>query len=51
MSVLYFDLNQKLEVIALLSEGFSLIKGLLLLSTNLNGCVDIENRLSVILLF
>ena len=51
MPILNFDLNQKFVIFALFREVLSLIKRLKLLSTNFNGSVNIENRVTLALIF
>lgn len=50
MSIFNLDLNQKLIVSTLLCQSFSLIECLNLSPANLDSCINIKNRVSLMLL-
>jgi len=49
MSVLNFNLDKQLKVVALLSKDLSLVKSLFLLPAHFNSCVNIKNRFPIVL--
>ena len=49
MSVLNFNLDKQLKVVALLSKSLSLVKSLFLLPAHLNSRVNIKNRFPIVL--
>ena len=50
VSVFYLDLDKQLVVLTLFSQSLSLVQCLDLASANLNSCINIKNRVALMLL-